>query len=282
LSLEVAVPAKERVSFRLRIVVCIKQVPSTEAKVQMDPVKGTLIREGVESVVNPFDEYAIEEGIRLKERYGGEVIVVSMGPPQAKEALRQALAMGADKAVLLSDRAFAGSDTLATAYTLSLAIKKLGEIDLVICGKQATDGDTAQVGPGLAQRLGFRQLTYVCKVKEINSESKKIIVERLLDEGIQVVETTLPALMTVVKDINQPRLPNVISIRRAARTEIPIWGPQDLNGDQAKFGFDGSPTQVIRIFTPPPRAGGQILEGEVPEVVSKLLDALSSQQVISI
>jgi electron transfer flavoprotein beta subunit len=282
LSLEVAVPAKERVSFRLRIVVCIKQVPSTEAKVQMDPVKGTLIREGVESVVNPFDEYAIEEGIRLKERYGGEVIVVSMGPPQAKEALRQALAMGADKAVLLSDRAFAGSDTLATAYTLSLAIKKLGEIDLVICGKQATDGDTAQVGPGLAQRLGFRQLTYVCKVKEINSESKKIIVERLLDEGIQVVETTLPALMTVVKDINQPRLPNVISIRRAARTEISIWGPQDLNGDQAKFGFDGSPTQVIRIFTPPPRAGGQILEGEVPEVVSKLLDALSSQQVISI
>lgn len=269
-------------SFRLRIVVCIKQVPSTEAKVQMDPVKGTLIREGVESVVNPFDEYAIEEGVRLKERYGGEVIVVSMGPPQAKEALRQALAMGADKAVLLSDRAFAGSDTLATAYTLSLAIKKLGEIDLVICGKQATDGDTAQVGPGLAQRLGFRQLTYVCKVKEINSESKKIIVERLLDEGIQVVETTLPALMTVVKDINQPRLPNVISIRRAARTEIPIWGPQDLNGDQAKFGFDGSPTQVIRIFTPPPRAGGQILEGEVPEVVSKLLDALSSQQVISI
>ncbi len=282
MSLEVAVPAKERVSFRLRIVVCIKQVPSTEAKVQMDPVKGTLIREGVESVVNPFDEYAIEEGVRLKERYGGEVIVVSMGPPQAKEALRQALAMGADKAVLLSDRAFAGSDTLATAYTLSLAIKKLGEIDLVICGKQATDGDTAQVGPGLAQRLGFRQLTYVCKVKEINSESKKIIVERLLDEGIQVVETTLPALMTVVKDINQPRLPNVISIRRAARTEIPIWGPQDLNGDQAKFGFDGSPTQVIRIFTPPPRAGGQILEGEVPEVVSKLLDALSSQQVISI
>ncbi|HAF49760.1 MAG TPA: electron transfer flavoprotein subunit beta [Synergistaceae bacterium] len=266
----------------MRIVVCIKQVPSTEAKVQMDPVKGTLIREGVESVVNPFDEYAIEEGVRLKERYGGEVIAVSMGPPQAKDALRQALAMGADKAALLSDRAFAGSDTLATAYTLSLAIKKLGEIDLVICGKQATDGDTAQVGPGLAQRLGFRQLTYVCKVREINLEGKKIVVERLLDEGVQVAETTLPALMTVVKDINQPRLPNVISIRRAARTEIPIWGPQDLNGDQAKFGFDGSPTQVVRIFTPPPRAGGQILEGEVPEVVSKLLDALSSQQVISI
>ncbi len=269
-------------SFRLRIVVCIKQVPSTEAKVQMDPVKGTLIREGVESVVNPFDEYAIEEGVRLKERYGGEVIAISMGPPQAKEALRQALAMGADKAVLLSDRAFAGSDTLATTYTLSLAIKKLGEIDLVICGKQATDGDTAQVGPGLAQRLGFKQLTYVCKVREISAEDKRIVVERLLDEGIQAVETTLPALMTVVKDINQPRLPNVISIRRATRTEIPIWGPQDLNGDQTKFGFDGSPTQVIRIFTPPPRAGGQILEGEVPEVVSKLLDALSSQQVISI
>lgn len=266
----------------MRIVVCVKQVPSTEAKVQMDPVKGTLIREGVESIVNPFDEYAIEEGVRLKERYGGEVIVVSMGPPQAKDALRQALAMGADKAILLSDRAFAGSDTLATAYTLSLAIKKLGEVDLVICGKQATDGDTAQVGPGLAQRLSFRQLTYVCKVREIDIDDKRIVIERLLDEGTQVVETTLPALMTVVKDINQPRMPNILSIRKAARAEIPFWGPQDLDGDPMKFGFDGSPTQVIRIFTPPPRVGGQILEGEIPEIVSKLLDLLSSQQVISI
>lgn len=266
----------------MRIVVCIKQVPSTEAKVQMDPVKGTLIREGVESVVNPFDEYAIEEGIRLRERYGGEVTVISMGPPQAKDALKTALAMGADKAVLLSDRAFAGSDTLATAYTLSLGIKKLGEVDLVICGKQATDGDTAQVGPGLAQRLGLRQLTYVSKIREIDQEGKRIVAETLGDSGTRVVMAALPALITVVKDINQPRIPNIFSIKKAARAEIPVWGASDLGEDPKLFGFDGSPTQVIRIFTPPPREGGHVIEGDVPDAVAKLLDALSGQHIISL
>ncbi|MDK2879923.1 MAG: hypothetical protein PWR06_2639 [Thermoanaerobacteraceae bacterium] len=266
----------------MKIVVCIKQVPSTEARVQMDPVKGTLIREGVESVVNPFDEYAIEEGIRLKERYGGEVTVISMGPPQAKEALKTALAMGADKAVLLSDRAFAGSDTLATAYTLSLGIKKLGDIDIVICGKQATDGDTAQVGPGLAQRLNLRQITYVSKIREINLENRKITAERLIESGTQVVSTALPALITVVKDINQPRIPNIFSIKKATRAEIPVWGMQDLGGDPKDFGFDGSPTQVVRIFTPPPRQGGEIIQGEVPEAVAKLIEALTSRNIINL
>lgn len=266
----------------MKIVVCIKQVPSTEARVQMDPVKGTLIREGVESVVNPFDEYAIEEGIRLKERYGGEVTVISMGPPQAREALKTALAMGADKAVLLSDRAFAGSDTLATAYTLSLGIKKLGDIDIVICGKQATDGDTAQVGPGLAQRLNLRQITYVSKIREINLENRKITAERLIESGTQVVSTALPALITVVKDINQPRIPNIFSIKKATRAEIPVWGMQDLGGDPRDFGFDGSPTQVVRIFTPPPRQGGEIIQGEVPEAVAKLIEALTSRNIINL
>jgi electron transfer flavoprotein beta subunit len=266
----------------LKIVVCIKQVPSTEARVQMDPVKGTLIREGVESVVNPFDEYAIEEGIRLKERYGGEVTVISMGPPQAREALKTALAMGADKAVLLSDRAFAGSDTLATAYTLSLGIKKLGDIDIVICGKQATDGDTAQVGPGLAQRLNLRQITYVSKIREINLKNRKITAERLIESGTQVVSTALPALITVVKDINQPRIPNIFSIKKATRAEIPVWGMQDLGGDPKDFGFDGSPTQVVRIFTPPPRQGGEIIQGEVPEAVAKLIEALTSRNIINL
>lgn len=266
----------------MKIVVCIKQVPSTEARVQMDPVKGTLIREGVESVVNPFDEYAIEEGIRLKERYGGEVMVISMGPPQAKEALKTALAMGADKAVLLSDRAFAGSDTLATAYTLSLGIKKLGDIDIVICGKQATDGDTAQVGPGLAQRLNLRQITYVSKIREINLKNRKITAERLIESGTQVVSTALPALITVVKDINQPRIPNIFSIKKATRAEIPVWGMQDLGGDPKDFGFDGSPTQVVRIFTPPPRQGGEIIQGEVPEAVAKLIEALTSRNIINL
>ncbi|HHW01325.1 MAG TPA: electron transfer flavoprotein subunit beta/FixA family protein [Thermoanaerobacterales bacterium] len=266
----------------MKIVVCIKQVPSTEARVQMDPIKGTLIREGVESVVNPFDEYAIEEGIRLKERYGGEVTVISMGPPQAREALKTALAMGADKAVLLSDRAFAGSDTLATAYTLSLGIKKLGDIDIVICGKQATDGDTAQVGPGLAQRLNLRQITYVSKIREINLKNRKITAERLIESGTQVVSTALPALITVVKDINQPRIPNIFSIKKATRAEIPVWGMQDLGGDPKDFGFDGSPTQVVRIFTPPPRQGGEIIQGEVPEAVAKLIEALTSRNIINL
>lgn len=266
----------------MKIVVCIKQVPSTEARVQMDPVKGTLIREGVESVVNPFDEYAIEEGIRLKERYGGEVTVISMGPPQAKEALKTALAMGADKAVLLSDRVFAGSDTLATAYTLSLGIKKLGDIDIVICGKQATDGDTAQVGPGLAQRLNLTQITYVSKIREINLKNRKITAERLIENGTQVVSTALPALITVVKDINQPRIPNIFSIKKATRAEIPVWGMQDLGGDPKDFGFDGSPTQVVRIFTPPPRQGGEIIQGEVPEAVAKLIEALTSRNIINL
>lgn len=266
----------------MKIVVCIKQVPSTEARVQMDPIKGTLIREGVESVVNPFDEYAIEEGIRLKERYGGEVTVISMGPPQAKEALKTALAMGADKAVLLSDRVFAGSDTLATAYTLSLGIKKLGDIDIVICGKQATDGDTAQVGPGLAQRLNLRQITYVSKIREINLKNRKITAERLIESGTQVVSTALPALITVVKDINQPRIPNIFSIKKATRAEIPVWGMQDLGGDPKDFGFDGSPTQVVRIFTPPPRQGGEIIQGEVPEAVAKLIEALTSRNIINL
>lgn len=266
----------------MRIVVCIKQVPSTEARVQMDPVRGTLIREGVESVVNPFDEYAIEEGIRLKERYGGEVIAISMGPLQARDALKTAISMGADRAVLLSDRAFAGADTLATAYTLSLGIRKLGGADLVICGKQATDGDTAQVGPGLAQRLNFRQLTCVSKIREIDLDRKRIVAERLLDSGTQVVSAYLPALITVVKDINQPRIPNIFSIKRASRAEIPVWGAADLGGDPGEFGFDGSPTQVLCIFTPPPRRGGQIIKGEVSEAVAKLLEVLSDGHVINL
>lgn len=266
----------------MKVVVCVKQVPSTEAKVKMDPVKGTLVREGVESVINPFDEYAIEEGVRIKEKYGAEVIAISMGPPQAKDALKTALAMGVDKAVLLSDKAFAGSDTLATAYTLSLAIKKIKDVDLVICGKQATDGDTAQVGPGLAQRLSFSQITYVSKIREINLENKEIIVDRLLDNGTQVVKAKLPALITVVKDINQPRIPNIFSIKKAAKADIPVWGPQDLEGEANKFGFDGSPTQVIRIFTPTPRGGGKIIEKDIKESVAELIDILSSQGIIKI
>jgi electron transfer flavoprotein beta subunit len=263
----------------VKIVVCIKQVPDT-TDVKINPETGTLIREGVESVTNPFDEFAVEEALLTKEKHGGEVHVITMGPPQAVEVLRNALAMGADRAYLLTDRAFAGADTLATAYTLAIAIEKIGDVDLVICGKQAIDGDTAQVGPGIAARLKIPQLTYVSKVRETDPEKKRIIVERMLEDGKEVVSGSLPSLITVVKDINEPRLPSLLGIKRAAKTEIPTWQAADLDADPKKLGFDGSPTWVMRVFTPEQRGGGEILQGEIPEMVSLLVDKLLEAKVI--
>src|SRR3989338_4813938 len=190
----------------MEIIVCIKQVPET-TQVQIDPQTNTLIREGVKSIINPFDMYAIEEGIRLKEKFGGKVTVITMGPPQAESALREAIALGADEAVLVSDRAFAGSDTWATSFTMATAIKKMGKFDLIICGKQASDGDTAQVGPGISVHLDIPQVTFVKKIEEIKDGLAK--VERLTEEGFDVIQTPLPALLTVVKEINTPRLPSL-------------------------------------------------------------------------
>ncbi len=263
----------------MKIVVCIKQVPDT-TDVKINPDTGTLIREGVESVTNPFDEFAVEEGLLTREKYGGEVHVISMGPPQAIEVLRNALAMGADQTYLLSDKAFAGADTLATAYTLAKAIEKIGDVDLVICGKQAIDGDTAQVGPGIATRLRIPQLTYVSKVREVDPEKKRITVERMLEDGKEIVECSLPALITVMKDINEPRLPSLLGIKKASKAEVPTWTATDLNVNSKKVGFDGSPTWVMRVFTPEQRGGGEILEGEIPEVVSQLVDKLLEAKVI--
>lgn len=263
----------------MKIVVCVKQVPDT-TDVKINPETGTLIREGVESISNPFDEFAIEEALLIREKYEGEVHVISMGPPQAIEVLRNALAMGADRTYLLCDKAFAGADTLATAYTLSKAIEKIADVDLVICGKQAIDGDTAQVGPGIATRMKIPQLTYVSKVREIDAENKRMVVERMLEDGKEVVESSLPALITVMKDINEPRLPSLLGIKKAARTEIPTWTAADIAVDPKKVGFDGSPTWVMRVFTPEQRAGGEILQGEIPEVVSQLADKLLDAKVI--
>jgi electron transfer flavoprotein beta subunit len=256
----------------MKIVVCIKQVPET-TNVKIDPEKGTLIREGVESIINPFDMYAIEEGLRIKERLGeGEVIVISMGPPQADQALREAISMGADSAILISDRKLAGSDTWATSYTLSRAIQKIGDYNLILCGKQAIDGDTAQVGPGISSWLEIPQVTYVKKIREINKQ--KAVVERMTEEGFDVIETPLPALFTVVKEINEPRLPSLKGKLRAKKMEIPVWGVEDLDLEEDKIGLDGSPTRVVKIFTPPPREKGMILEGEPQEVVDKLVEKL--------
>ncbi|GAB4506004.1 MAG: electron transfer flavoprotein subunit beta/FixA family protein [Anaerolineales bacterium] len=266
----------------MHAIVCIKQVPDT-TDVKVNPETGTLIREGVPSIVNPFDTYAIEEALRLREKFGGKVTVISMGPPQAKEALKEAIAMGADEAILLSDRAFAGSDTWATAYTLANAIRKIGDFDIILCGKQAIDGDTGQVGPGIARQLDIEQLTYVFKIQEIDFQAKRIRVERLLEEGREVVETRLPALLTVVKDINQPRYPTIMGIRRATRTEIPVWTAADLPDAKPELlGLKGSPTQVVRVFNPPPRSGQIVMiEGESPqEQAAKLADLLLKEKVI--
>ena len=259
----------------MNIIVCIKQVPET-TEVKINPETNTLIREGVPSIINPFDENAIECALRLRELHGGKVTVLTMGPPQAGEALRTALAMGIDEAILISDKAFAGSDTLATSYTLAKAIKKVGEFDLIICGKQAIDGDTAQVGPGIAEWLNIPQVTFAVKVE---IEGRKLKVDRLLEEVNEIVETELPALITVVKQINEPRMPSLKGMIKAKKTEIKIWKVADLEVEEGKIGLLGSPTWVIKIFTPPPKSGGEILSGSIDEQVDALVNKLHERKV---
>ncbi len=258
----------------MNIIVCIKQVPET-TKVKINPETNTLIREGVESIINPFDMYAIEEAIRLKERFGGKVTVVTMGPPQAESALREAISMGADESVLICDRAFAGSDTWATSFTLASAIKKIGDYNLIICGKQASDGDTGQVGPGISVHLDIPQVTYVKKIEEITD--KKARVERMTEEGYEVIEAPLPLLISVVKEINEPRIPSLRGMMKAKKAEIKSLGAKDIAVDSEQVGLKGSPTQVVKIFTPVPRKGGQILQGDTADVVNKLTELLKPE-----
>ncbi|MEW6107140.1 MAG: electron transfer flavoprotein subunit beta/FixA family protein, partial [Bacillota bacterium] len=253
----------------MNVAVLIKQVPET-TDVKINRETNTLMREGVASIINPFDMYAIEEALRIREQHGSKVTVITMGPPQAEEALRQALALGADEAVLLSDRAFAGADTLATSYTLAKAIEKLGGFDLVICGKQAADGDTAQVGPEVAEHLDIPHVTYVRKIEELSHGSPDsdgsgsrgapgfIRVQRMTEEGYEVIESPLPALITVVKEINEPRMPSIKGMLRAKKAAITLWTARDLGVDASRVGLAGSPTRVIRVFTPEQRRRGEI------------------------
>jgi electron transfer flavoprotein beta subunit len=258
----------------MNIIVCIKQVPDT-TNIRIDPETNTLVRSGVQSIINPFDAYAIEEAIRLREKFGGLVTIVTMGPPQAEEALREAISLGADEAVLVSDRAFAGSDTWATSYTLSKTIQKIGKFDMIICGKQAIDGDTAQVGPGIAAFLDIPQITFVKKIEDIKDSLMR--AERMTEEGYDIVESPLPCLITVVKEINEPRLPSLKGKMRAKKAEIKKLEAKDLDADPDLLGLKGSPTKVVKIFTPPPRKGGQILEGEVKDISGKLVDLLKGE-----
>ncbi len=255
----------------MNIIVCIKQVPET-TDVRIDPETNTLVREGIASIINPFDMYAIEEAIRIKEQQGGEVTAVTMGPPQAESALREAVALGVDRIVLLSEAAFAGADTWATSYTLAMAVKKLGGFDLIICGKQASDGDTAQVGPGISVHLNIPQITYVKKIEEITKDY--IRAERMIEEGFEIIKSPLPCLLTVVKEINSPRIPSLKGMIKAKKIETTRWTSSDLNIDHDKIGLEGSLTQVVKIFTPPPRKGGQVFDGEVHQSVNKLTELL--------
>jgi len=261
----------------LNIIVSIKQVPDT-TEVRIDPVTNTLIREGVPVIINPFDENAIEEGLRLRERYGGKVTVITMGPPQAENALREALAMGVDDAILISDRNFAGADTLATSYTLACAIKKIGDFDVLLFGKQAIDGDTAQVGPGVAEHLGITEVAYVRKIEEINNDVAK--VQRIMEDGSEIIEVKLPALFTVIKQINEPRLPSLKGKLMAKKKEIPVWKVEDIDADINKVGLKGSPTKVIKTFTPTPRGRGEILKGTADEQVSELVTRLQELKLL--
>jgi len=260
----------------MNIIVCIKQVPDT-TEVKINPETNTLVREGVPSIVNPFDENAVEAALKLKEKSGGKVTVITMGPPQAAEALKTTLAMGVDEVLLISDRAFAGSDTWATSYTLSQAIKKIGQFDLILCGKQAIDGDTAQVGPGIAEWLKIPQVTFAVKIE---AEAGKAKVERLLEEVNEVVETPLPAVITVVKQINEPRMPSLKGMMKAKKAEVKILKAEDIQAEAKNLGLNGSPTQVVKIFTPPPKSGGEKLQGEPAEIVEKVVAKIRERKII--
>ena len=267
------------------VVTCIKQVPDT-TQVQIDPVTNTLKREGVPFIVNPFDTHAIEESLRLKDRFGFRVAAISMGPPNAEYTLRKALSMGVDEVILISDRAFGGADTLATSKVLTEAISKLAskdEVPLIICGRQTIDGDTAQVGPGIATRLNYSQLTLVDRIEDIDIKNKKITVRRKLEGRYEIVESTLPSLLTVVREINKPRYPKVPIRLFSEEVEVPAWDNNFLKLDEQTVGLKGSPTRVIKIFSPEREKGEIIGDGlNDPEGTAKLLiEKLVSKELLS-
>ncbi|MCL1809222.1 MAG: electron transfer flavoprotein subunit beta/FixA family protein [Clostridiales bacterium] len=264
-----------------KIIVCAKQVPDTN-EIKIDPVTKTLIREGVPSILNPDDANALEEALRLKEQYADtHVTVITMGPPQAKDMLIECLAMGADEAVLASDRALGGSDTWATSNALSAVIEKLGGYDLIFAGRQAIDGDTAQVGPQIAEKLGIPQVTYVQECK-IDHEMKNITVKRALEDGYEVVKIKTPCMLTAIKGLNKPRYMSVRGIYESVKSDIKTWGAKELGLDaDREVGLDASPTNVYRSFTPLPKGKGTTIKAESEkETAQKLLVGLKTRHVI--
>jgi electron transfer flavoprotein beta subunit len=256
------------------IVVCIKQVPDPEflSEITIDPSTKTIRRKGVPVVINPLDKCALEEALRIREKYGGAVTVISMGPPEAEEAIREAFAMGADEGILLCDKAFAGADTLATSYTLALGIRKLGKFDLILCGNETVDGGTGQVPPQLAEFLGIPHVTYVRKIEFLRKSIIK--VERIVEHGYMIVEIKLPALLAVTKNINKPRYPTVYGILLAKEKKVNVWGCEDIGADRDRVGVTGSPTCILNIFTPEFRRAKIILKGKPQEVSKELIEKL--------
>ena len=271
---------------KMIVVACIKQVPDT-TQVQIDPVTNTLIREGIPFIINPYDSHALEESLRLKESHGFKAVALSMGPPNAEATLRKALALGVDRSVLLSDRVFGGADTLSTSNVLSAAIKKLGEdeeVGIVFCGKQTIDGDTAQVGPGIAVRLGFSQLTLVDRIQDIDLAAKTITVRRKLEGRYEIVEARLPAMITVVRELNRPRYPTVPMRLTSARAEVEHWSNEELKLDVNSVGLKGSPTWVSRIFSPE-RSEGEIVGDGMKDPVAAahlLIDRLVEGDLLAV
>lgn len=262
----------------MKIVVCVKQVPDT-TEVKIDPKTNTLMRQGVPSIVNPHDKHALEMALTLRDQFGGSVTVLSMGPMQSQEALRECLAMGADHAVLLSDREFGGADTLATSYTLAAGIRKIGDYDLIICGKQAIDGDTAQVGPEIAEHLGIPHITYASQV-EAKLDGAVIRVHRESEDGIEILEAKLPVLLTVTHFGDGPRLPVVKGIRRAYRADINVLTVNDVEVDRNVLGLKGSPTQVCRVFSPDKRSGCEMIAGDACTTASAVAAKLRELRII--
>jgi electron transfer flavoprotein beta subunit len=263
----------------MRIIVLVKQVPDT-TEVKLDPKTGNLIREGVESIVNPDDRHAIEAAVRLKQDRDGKVIVLSMGPPQAVDAVSEAMGMGADEGVLLTDRAFAGADTWATSTTLGKAVEKIGEYDLILCGRQAIDGDTAQIGPQVAEYLKVPQVTYVFEIEEIREKS--VIVKRRMEDGFEKVECTLPALLTVIGELNRPRYPRVDRLIDSCRDKAPIkvWNAADIGVQTRDVGLEGSLTHVVKTFAPKLQRQTEMLQGDARTSVKGLIAKLKEKRLI--
>jgi electron transfer flavoprotein beta subunit len=262
----------------MKIIVCVKQVPDTN-EVRIDPEKGTLIREGVPSILNRDDANALEEALKIKDQYPDtHVVVLTMGPPQASEMLRDCLAMGADEAILLSDRALGGSDTWATSNALAAGIRKIGDFDLIFTGRQAIDGDTAQVGPQIAEKLKLPQVTYV---REFQMEGREVTVKRALENGCELIRLQLPCLLTAVKELNKPRYMSVPGIYKACEQGIVVWNAADIGVDLNTVGLKASPTNVFRSFTPAPKGKGVKVEGESPkELAGNLIGSLKEKHII--